>query len=78
MAPKRRRTTRPVRLYGTGEIRARLGYSRQWTQHLVDRPDFPPAPYVLGGRRIWIAADVEAWIREHRPDLAKEPGEEGE
>jgi prophage regulatory protein len=74
MAPKRRL----VRLMGTGEIRARLGYSRQWTQRIIDRPDFPKAGYEIGGRRIWLASEVEAWIRKHRPDLAKEPGEEGE
>ncbi len=69
---------RLVRLMGTGEIRTRLGYSRQWTQRIIDRADFPAPGYQLGGRRIWLASDVEAWIKQHRPDLAKEPGEEGE
>jgi prophage regulatory protein len=74
MAPKRRL----VRLMGGGEIRARLGYSRQWTQRIIERNDFPAPSYELGGRRIWLASDVEAWIKQHRPDLAQEPGEEGE
>ncbi|WP_239166875.1 helix-turn-helix transcriptional regulator [Actinoplanes italicus] len=74
MTPRRRL----VRLMGTGEIRARLGYSRQWTQRIIDRDDFPAPGYVLGGRRVWLASEVEGWIRKHRPDLAKEPGEEGE
>jgi prophage regulatory protein len=69
---------RLVRLMGTGEIRERLGFTRQRTQLIVARPDFPAPRYMLGGRRIWLASDVEAWIKKHRPDLAKEPGEEGE
>jgi predicted DNA-binding transcriptional regulator AlpA len=55
---------------GQQEIRARLGYSRQHTAILIGAKGFPDPAYVLGMGRIWLAADVEAWIAEHRPDLA--------
>lgn len=63
-----------IRLMGSGEIQERLGVSRQRTQQIVNRRDFP-APYqVLIMGAVWNAEDVEAWIRERRPHLAEEPG----
>lgn len=55
---------------GAMEIADRLGASRQWTYVLTNRRDFPEPALVLGMGKIWLAEDVEAWIREHRPELA--------
>lgn len=60
------------RLMGQQEIRDRLGYSRQHTGHLIGQKGFPDPVYELAMGRIWLASDVEAWIREHRPELAGE------
>lgn len=53
---------------GAREIELRLGVSRQRVQQLISRADFP-APYdELAMGKVWRIADVEAWIRGHRPD----------
>ncbi len=31
------------------------------------RPSFPKPYQELRGMRVWLRADVEAWIAEHRP-----------
>lgn len=35
--------------------------------------DFPPPRWELAMGNIWWADDVEAWIRERRPELAEDP-----
>jgi len=55
---------------GQQEIRDRLGYSRQHTWIIIGAKGFPDPAYELAMGRIWLAEDVEAWIREHRPELA--------
>jgi prophage regulatory protein len=56
-------------LMGAREIEERLGVSRQRVYQLTGRPDWP-APYdELAMGKVWRIADVEAWIRAHRPDL---------
>jgi len=53
---------------GAREIELRLGVSRQRVQQLTAHPDFP-APYdELAMGKVWRIDDVEAWIRDHRPD----------
>ncbi len=59
-----------IRLMGPQEIQHRLGKSRQWTAQLINRKGFPDPVAVLGVGSIWLADDVEAWIQQHRPDLA--------
>ena len=59
------------RLLGQGEIRERLGYSRQWTAVIIGAQGFPEPAYVIGGRRIWLADEVERWIADHREWLAQ-------
>jgi prophage regulatory protein len=59
---------------GAWEIRQRLGYSREWVQRLITRRDFPEPYAVLRMGSVWDAEDVEAWIREHRPQI-DEPDE---
>lgn len=55
---------------GQQEIRDRMGYSRQHTWIIIGSKGFPDPIYVLAMGRIWLAEDVETWIRENRPDLA--------
>jgi prophage regulatory protein len=56
-------------LMGAREIEDRLGVSRQRVHQLTSRPDWP-APYdELAMGKVWRIADVETWIRTHRPDL---------
>jgi len=59
-----------LHLMGTGEIGIRLGgISRQRVHDLTHREDFrEPCADLLQGK-VWLAEDVEAWIRENRPDL---------
>lgn len=57
---------------GQQEIRAKLGYSRQHIGVLINSKGFPDPVYTLAMGRIWLAEDVEAWIREHRPELAED------
>jgi prophage regulatory protein len=54
---------------GQQEIRDRLGYSRQHTAVLIGSKGFPDPAYTLAMGRIWLAEDVEEWIRVNRPDL---------
>jgi prophage regulatory protein len=60
------------KLYAMAELADRLNVSRQRAAEIAERPDFP-APYdqVRAGR-LWLISEVEAWIREHRPNLADE------
>lgn len=58
---------------GQQEIRARLGFSRQHTGVIIGAKGFPDPAYELAMGRIWLAEDVEAWIRDHRPELAEDP-----
>lgn len=63
-----------IRLMGAAEIGARLGVSRQRAYILAGRREFPAPRWTLAMGNVWLADDVEAWIREHRPHLA-DPGE---
>ena len=58
---------------GAKEIQDRLGISRQRAYVLINRRDFPPPRWQLAMGQVWDARDVEAWIAEHRPELAEEP-----
>lgn len=53
---------------GPDEIRQRLGFSRQWTAQLIQRKGFPEPIAVLAIGSVWLAQDVEQWIRENRPE----------
>lgn len=54
---------------GAYEIQQRLRLSRQRTYVLINRRDFPAPRWQLAMGQVWDAADVEAWIAEHRPHL---------
>lgn len=61
-----------LRIMGAHEIRMRLGgVSRQRVYHITSRADFP-APFAdLAQGKVWLTADVEAWVAEHRPGLSE-------
>ena len=60
------------KVLGVQEIADRLGVGRGRVEQLAREPGFPePTRLALG--RVWSAEDVEAWIREHRPELAGKP-----
>lgn len=47
-------------------IAQRLGVSRQRFQQLARYPTFPKPYQELRGMKVWLAEDIEAWIKEHR------------
>lgn len=53
---------------GAHEIGEMLDVSRQRIQQLVVRRDFPKPAFTLRMGKVWRRADVETWIRQHRPD----------
>jgi predicted DNA-binding transcriptional regulator AlpA len=57
---------------GAAEIGARLRISRQRTYQLINRRNFPEPIAVLAMGQVWLAEDVEAWIKENRPHLDEE------
>jgi prophage regulatory protein len=58
----------------TAELRIRLGgISAQRVDAITKKPHFPAPVATLIVGRIWHRDDIEAWIAEHRPDLAEEP-----
>ena len=61
------------RLMGAAEIQERLGFSRQWTYVILGRRGFPEPVLELAMGKLWLAEDVEAWIRANREGLAQEP-----
>ena len=67
-----------VRLMGATEIGQRLGVGRSRAHAITRDRDFPEAYQKLAMGSVWDAADVEAWIKEHRPELAEETETETE
>jgi prophage regulatory protein len=55
-----------VVLMGPGEIRRRLGVSRQRAYQIVTSEDFPEPYQVLDRGKVWDAVEVERWIEESR------------
>jgi predicted DNA-binding transcriptional regulator AlpA len=64
-----------IRLMGTAEIAERLGVTPARVAQLTDsvRREFPRPLARLKMGQVWLAQDVEAWIAEHRPNLAEDP-----
>ena len=50
-----------------GEIRVRLGISRQRVYQLSLRPDWPVPYDELTVGKVWRREDIEEWIATHRP-----------
>ncbi|TDB78703.1 hypothetical protein [Micromonospora sp. KC721] len=59
-----------MELVGVAEIRVMLGnVSRQRASVVANQRNFPEPIAVLAMGKVWLRSDVEAWIREHRPEL---------
>ena len=56
----------PLPLVGPHEIRAMLGVSRQRVYQLATRSDFPKPVAELAQGKVWMLADIAAWISVHR------------
>jgi predicted DNA-binding transcriptional regulator AlpA len=55
---------------GAQEISLRLGgVSRQRAYQITSRADFPAPVADLKQGKVWLAEDVEAWMKVHRRDL---------
>jgi len=57
------------RFMGNYEIRALLGVSRQRVHQITHLDSFPAPVAELASGGIWLATDVDDWIRAHRPGL---------
>ncbi|WP_328422993.1 hypothetical protein OG470_10030 [Micromonospora sp. NBC_00389] len=57
----------PGPLVGPHELQDLLGVSRTRMRQLIRYPTFPAPFQRLHGTTVWLRADVEAWIAEHRP-----------
>ncbi|MFI6230107.1 helix-turn-helix transcriptional regulator [Micromonospora echinospora] len=62
----------PLRVMGTAEIAEYLGVSRQWVYAITSHRSFPAPIAELQQGNVWLAEDVERWVREHRPELIDE------
>ncbi len=63
-----------LRVMGASEIAERLRVTRQRAYQITGRRDFPEPIAHLAMGQVWDTEDVEAWIRERRPEL-NEPDE---
>jgi prophage regulatory protein len=59
------------RVMGAAEIAERLHVTRQRAYQITARRDFPEPIAHLAMGQVWDTHDVEAWIRERRPELAE-------
>ncbi|GAB3808839.1 hypothetical protein GCM10027605_42190 [Micromonospora zhanjiangensis] len=50
------------------EVQELLGVSRTRAYQITNSKSFPDPAAVLSVGRIWLAEDVERWIKDHRPD----------
>lgn len=58
---------------GPAEIGRRLGgIGRARVYQITQRRNFPAPIAELDMGNVWLAEDVEAWIRDHRPELAED------
>lgn len=55
------------KLWTSKDIAARAGVTTESVRVWSHRDDFPEPAGIIGHIRVWVAADVEAWIAEHRP-----------
>lgn len=61
-----------LRVMGAAEIADRLHVTRQRAYQITARRDFPEPIAHLAMGQVWETKDVEAWIREKRPELAED------
>jgi hypothetical protein len=61
---------RKGKLYTTGDVADLLGVTRQYAYSLTRRKGFPDSyDEWENGITVWRVPDVQAWLRENRPDL---------
>lgn len=58
-----------IRLMGMAEIAERLRLSRERASQLANRRDFPEPAARLKMGQVWLADDVDEWVRVNRPYL---------
>jgi len=58
-----------------GYLMRRLKVGRTRAYQLTRRPSFPAPAGTADHMRIWIKADVDAWLAAHRPDAKPEEPE---
>ena len=63
---------RTGKLMAAAEIGRRLGVGRTRVKHYIALGSWPAPFDRLDVGRVWLTADVEAWIAIHRPDLVEE------
>jgi prophage regulatory protein len=61
---------------GAAEIMQRLRVGETRLKHYLALPSWPTTYDELVMGRVWLAADIEAWVAEHRPDLNEDPESE--
>jgi hypothetical protein len=54
---------------GAAEIMRRFGIGETRLKYYLALPTWPDTFDEPAAGRMWLTADVEAWITEHRPDL---------
>lgn len=65
---------RDIKLMGPAEIGRRLGgIGRARVYQITQRRNFPEPIAQLEMGNVWLAEDVEVWIKAHRPELAEDP-----
>ncbi|MFC7532407.1 helix-turn-helix transcriptional regulator [Actinoplanes sp. GCM10030250] len=63
-------TRKTLRLIGAHEIRVQLGgISRQRVYSITGQEHFPKPVAELAAGKVWLAEEVEAWIKLRRPTL---------
>ncbi len=66
-------SVRFMELVGSHEIRVMLGgISKQRVYVITSHRNFPEPVADLMQGKVWRKSDVEAWIREYRPELAQD------
>ncbi|WP_220386581.1 AlpA family transcriptional regulator [Frankia sp. ArI3] len=68
------RPATPADLIGFGELRELLGVARSRAHTISRDRDFPPPWYAGEKERLWLRADVEAWLDRHRPGWRQTTG----
>ncbi|RIV37831.1 hypothetical protein [Micromonospora radicis] len=62
-----------MELVGSHEIRIMLGgISKQRVYVITSNRNFPEPVADLMQGKVWRKSDVEAWIRQHRPELTQD------
>lgn len=58
--------SRRIRVIGAQELQVRLGVSKTRVYKIAAKPGFPAPVIKLRQGQLWLADEVDAWIRIHR------------